>query len=399
MKRVAIVNQRYGFEVNGGSEYYTRLLAEHLSSSYEVTVLTTTAKDYDTWENYYPEGISDIDGVCVRRFPVRKKRNKALFRIVNKLCRELSKIGINIESYWIKSQGPYVPQLIDYIDKNSGQYDVFIFVTYLYYTTAVGMPKIAEKSILVPTAHDEPYIYFNCYKNIFKIPQALVFLTEEEKKFVHHQFDNQTIIHDVIGIGIDLPDEIKKTEIREEKIRQFREKYRIDGDYLVYVGRVDSGKNCEEMFEFFDRYRRKHWSQGLQLVVVGQCMMEVSSYSGVHVLGYVSEEDKYAAIAGAQLLWLPSKFESFSIALLEGMALGISGIVNGNCEVLKGHCEKSNGSVYYTNYEEFEDELELYGTMSQEQRQAMKQNALRYVQKYYQWDDIVQRWKTIIDAL
>ncbi len=57
MKRIAIVNQRYGLEVNGGSEYYTRLLAEHLQESFDVTVLTTTALDYDTWENIRLEQI------------------------------------------------------------------------------------------------------------------------------------------------------------------------------------------------------------------------------------------------------------------------------------------------------------------------------------------------------
>ena len=48
MKRIALVNQRYGMEVNGGSEYYTRMIAERLANRYEVEVLTTKAVDYTT---------------------------------------------------------------------------------------------------------------------------------------------------------------------------------------------------------------------------------------------------------------------------------------------------------------------------------------------------------------
>ena len=71
MRRIALINQRYGLEVNGGSEYYTRLIAEKLSKNFDVEVLTTTAIGYDTWENYYSEGTEKINGIKVRRFRVR----------------------------------------------------------------------------------------------------------------------------------------------------------------------------------------------------------------------------------------------------------------------------------------------------------------------------------------
>ena len=48
MKRIALVNQRYGLEVNGGSEYYTRLIAERLTGEFQVDVITTKSLDYTT---------------------------------------------------------------------------------------------------------------------------------------------------------------------------------------------------------------------------------------------------------------------------------------------------------------------------------------------------------------
>ena len=65
MKKIAIINQRYGLEVNGGSELYSREIAERLKAKYEVEVLTSCAVEYVKWSNYYKEGVEDINGVTV----------------------------------------------------------------------------------------------------------------------------------------------------------------------------------------------------------------------------------------------------------------------------------------------------------------------------------------------
>ena len=74
VKKIAIVNQRYGLEVNGGSELYTRQLAEKLTAVYEVDVITTKALDYSLWENYYEKDREVINGVNVLRFDVERLR-------------------------------------------------------------------------------------------------------------------------------------------------------------------------------------------------------------------------------------------------------------------------------------------------------------------------------------
>ena len=73
--RVAFVVQRYGAEVAGGAEALCRDTARALVRAGEdVTVFTTTARDYLSWEPFYPEGDWIDDGVRVRRFPVVQGR-------------------------------------------------------------------------------------------------------------------------------------------------------------------------------------------------------------------------------------------------------------------------------------------------------------------------------------
>lgn len=396
MKKLAIINQRYGLEVNGGSEYYTRLIAEHLNKYYDVEVLTTTALDYSTWQPHYVQGDEVVNGIKVKRFSVEYPRNMLRFRVVSKIMRVLSKFGIHLDKWWVKEQGPYAQELISYIKENKRKYDVFIFVTYLYYTTVMGLPEVADKAILIPTAHDEPYIYFPIYRKLFEQPQMFVFLTEEEKNFVREKFDITNIPYDVIGVGIDIPENFQNEQASKTAVIKFRKKYQIAGKYVIYAGRVDYGKQCDEMFSYFMRFKKEHPSYEIQLVIIGKDMMGIPKHQDIRYLGFVPDEDKYAGIAGAEYLWLPSQFESLSIALLEAMALGVPGIVNGKCEVLKGHCKKSGAGVYYNSYNEFEEEF-LKVNCDDSRYVSMSEAAKTYVEKNYQWDIVEKQFQDIIE--
>lgn len=192
MKRIAFVNQRYGLEVNGGSEYYTRLMAERLAKYYEVDVLTTKAVDYTTWKDWYVRDVETINGVTVRRFSVAQER-AVDFDAYNAAylaeC-EQGNYSRGVEKIWFEKQGPYCPECIAFIREHKDEYDAFLFVTYLYYLTVAGLPEVAEKAIFIPTAHEEPYLHFKTFEKLFQLPQAYVFLTEEERMLVRRQFQN-----------------------------------------------------------------------------------------------------------------------------------------------------------------------------------------------------------------
>ncbi|MBO4493818.1 MAG: glycosyltransferase family 4 protein [Ruminococcus sp.] len=389
MKKIALVNQRYGLEVNGGSEYYTRLIAERLTGSFEVDVITTKALEYTTWDNYYKADEEEINGVRVLRFPVAKPRAKDFNDYNGKYLRS-GNYSTEAEKIWFEKQGPYSPAAIDYIRSSSDKYDVFIFVTYLYYLTVTGLPEVAEKAVLIPTAHEEPYIHFKTFEKLFTLPKAFVFLTDEEKTLVQGLFDCKDIPCRVMGTGVEVPCEPDEAA--------FRSKFDIEGEYLIYVGRIDEGKNCPAMFRYFIEYKKRRPESGLKLVLMGKPVCDIPSHKDIISLGFVSEEDKFSGIVGAKCLWLPSNFESLSISVLEAMTLSVPVIVNGVCEVLKGHCIKSNGGLYYTNYFELEGILDYIMSHGREYG-LMRQNAKAYVDRNYRWEVIMEGFREVIGRI
>ncbi len=384
--RIALVNQRYGIEVNGGSETYTRQLAERLTARYDVEVLTTKALDYDTWENYYRADEEQINGVLVRRFDVEKPRSAAGMKLCNRMRRYLPHVRKFAEEWWIDAQGPYSPRLIRYIEQHAEDYAAVIFVTYLYYPAVRGIPRAAERAVLIPTAHDEPYIYFEIFQNIFQMTRGLIYLTPEEKEFVESMFPVSEKPCCVAGAGVDLPERVNPDD--------FRKKYGIYGEYLIYAGRIDPDKGCGEMFRIFQDYREKHPDSDLKLVLFGKAAMEIPRHPDIVPLGFVSEEDKFNGISGARALWLPSQYESLSIVVLEALALGRPVFVNGKCGVLRGHCERSQAGIYYEDEKEAVRLLDKLSGMAEDRE--LPRRAKNYIEQNYQWDAILERISEVI---
>lgn len=386
-RKICFVIHRYGLDVNGGAELHCRQLAEQLVNKYDVTVLTTKAIDYMTWGNYYASDDEIINSVKVKRFPVEKERNIDEFNKINLLFGEGKIKSEEKEQEWIEKQGPFCPKLVEYIKKNCDTYDVFIFFTYLYYNTVYGLPEVHDKSILIPTAHDEPYLNIQQFKKVFKLPKAIFYNTSEEKDLIESKFSNSEIKNDLGGVGVTVPEKI-------DAIR-FKSKYHIDDEYMIYVGRIEAGKKCDELFRYFDLYKKRN-DKNIKLVLMGKSSIDIPERDDVLNLGFVSDEDKFDGIAGSKFLILPSKYESLSMVVLEAFSLSIPVLVNGECEVLKGHCLKSNGGLFYKGYYEFEACVN-YLLSHSKQCEIMGINGKKYVNNNYQWNIIIDKLAKLID--
>lgn len=384
-KKILFVVQRYGLEVNGGAELHCRQLAERLKDEYDVSVLTTCAIDYVTWKNEYKEGIEHINGVKVIRKKVDFERNQKKFnKISAKLNNEKDNINLGIE--WQEAQGPHSSELIKYLEDHKDDYDVIIFLTYLYYTTYFGLKVAPEKSILIPTAHDEPPIYYSIFNETFNLPKAILYSTTTERDFVNKRFKNDYIESDIVGLGVDINENAQDIDLEKT--------FDIKDDYVVYIGRIDESKGCKEMFEYFLEYK-KIYNSNLKLVLAGKSAMEIPGNKDIVTLGFVSEDEKVNLIRKSKLLILPSKFESLSLSTLEAMYLKVPVLLNGKCEVLKQHAILSNGGLYYENKWEFIETLD-YLIRNSKIAERMGENGRKYVENNYKWNVVMKKLQKVI---
>ena len=201
--KIALIVQRYGREILGGSETLARQLAERLARRHEITVLTTTAKDYITWKNEYEAGEEKLRNVRIHRFPVKGERDIEEFnRFSEEIYKEKPTRAQELE--WLDRQGPVTPELIEFLKKEHERFDLLLFFTYLYYPTYYGLQVAPEKSVLLPTAHDEPPLKLGIFKEMFQLPSSFLFNTEAEELLVLDRSPVHKKMRETVGVGVDL---------------------------------------------------------------------------------------------------------------------------------------------------------------------------------------------------
>ena len=422
--KLGIVIQRYGPDVLGGSEQLCPLVAERLAPQHDVEVLTTCARDYITWANEYPEGADRIKGVTVRRFASAGTRDIDAFNRYSEWIYNNDHSRAD-EMEWLKQQGPWCPGLIDYLRKNQQQYDVILFFTYLYAPTVLGLDVAPSRSVLVSTAHDEPAIRLEIFKDVFSRPAAICYLTGSERLFVQQQFKELPMLDEIVGVGVELPQhqpyprmaaQAEDDAVADESaavtnvaadedapVREFpshltargavfRRRHRLYGPIVLYGGRIDPGKGCEELIEYFSHYVQQGGDATLTLM--GVKLMALPEESFIRFAGLLSDRERLQALEAATVVVCPSPYESLSLLALEALSVGTPILVNARSAVLVEHAVKSNGGLYYADQDEFVECLRLL-TGDERLRAAMGKNGREYVRRSYRWDVVLGKYERL----
>ena len=429
--RLAVVVQRYGAEIIGGSEYLCRLIAEQFAGRHEVDVLTTCARDDSTWKNQYPEGDDRIRGVTVRRFANDRTRDPAAFNEYSDWIHRHDH-SAGDETEWLKQQGPWCPGLQSYLEQHHLDYDALIFFNCLYAPTVLGLGVDPARSILVPAAHDEPAIRLDLYREVFSRPAGIAYTTAVERGFLKRTFSIGAKAEETVGCGVDFPPshlhEVPRSGQPGSPLSGrgavFRRRHRLYGPIALYGGRIDPGKGCEELLDYFNSYAESVNSHAesvnshaesvnshaesvnshaesngdTSLVLMGLKLMPIPNALHVRFAGLLSETERLDALEAATVVLAPSPFESLSQLALESFAVGTPVLANARSDVLVDHCQRSNAGLYYASRDEFEACLRLL-IRDDDLRTAMGHQGRAYIRANYRWEIVLGKYDRLIASL
>jgi glycosyltransferase involved in cell wall biosynthesis len=383
--KLAFVIHRYGSDFAGGSEAHCRQLAEHLLPRHDITVLTSCARDYLTWADAYPPGESDVNGVRVLRFPVKRTRRLKAFAALSDTVFEGYPTEAE-ETQWFTENGPEVPGLLEFLQRHGSEYDLVLFWSFRYYTAFFGLPIVADRAVLVPTAEEDPAMRLHVLKEYFRKPAGYLFLTPEEEALVTRRAATRLEPAAIIGSGLE--------PAPAPHPRHALDALGVPTDFILYLGRIDRNKGCHTLFDCFEKHLA-HGGVETSLVLAGPIVLPVPPHPRIRALGFVGDDVRDALLDAARVMVVPSPYESLSIALLEGWNHGLPALVNADCGVLQGQVRRANGGLHYSSPDEFSAALTWLLTNPDAAR-AMGQQGRAYVTREYRWPIVVERVEALL---
>lgn len=392
MKPIALVIPWYGDDIKGGAEQECNYLAHSLKAAgAEVEVFTTCVKEAsaDRSVNTLEDGAHAESGILVRRFKVR-------VRDMDKFVPANVKI-YNGEQVTLEEEQAYFqedinsPDMYQYIRENKDNYKCFIFIPYMYGPTYNGSKECPDNCIMIPCLHDESYAYLHLTRKMMERMKGLIFHAKPEYVLAKRLYNLHDVKVGVLGEGIDTA---WHSECNAER---FREKYNIQGDFILFAGRKDAGKKADELLQFFCRYIEINSHRTVKLVFIGGGHLDIPEEYKEKILdlGFVSVEDKHDAFAAASFLCNPSWFESFSLVVMESWLAKRPVLVSEHCAVTTNFCLETNGGLYFKDFPTFAGTVD-YLLDNEDVSRRMGENGFAYVMSNFTHEVIAKKYLEFI---
>jgi len=388
---LAFVVPWYGRDIPGGAEAECRATARALRDrGVPVEILTTCARDHASpWADHHPDGVTEDDGFVVRRFKVRPRDPERYGHLQWRLT-----LGGTLTSH---EEEDFVRESINSNDLYAylaGERDRYwyAFIPYCFGTTWEGALVAPERSLLIPCLHDEPFAHLKWTRRVLRLVRAVCFHVPAERALAETLAGADAERFPLVGEGVDPP--------LPGDGERFRRKHRVLDPFVLYAGRKAPEKNTPLLVEYFARYKLTHPNSRLKLVLIGAGGVRIPPRLSADILdlGFIPAPDKADAYAAALALCQPSLLESFSLVMMEAWLSGVPALVHGGCRVTRDHCLASNGGLFFEDYFEFVEALELLAGDAA-LRRRMAEAGRAYVLASYTWNRVTDNYLAVLRRL
>jgi glycosyltransferase involved in cell wall biosynthesis len=417
--KLAFITPRYGGEIAAGAEHACRLLAEQLSLRHDVEVLTTSARDRQTWKNEYGEGADRVRGVLVRRFAVNQPHDSAALREFSNRILAAPRSRAE-EMDWVRRLGPSAPGLIEHLKRQHRSYDALVFFSLIHWTTVHGMAVAPERSILFPCLRLSPVLRFALWSDVVSSARAIGLVSGAERKLLRSFLGVNITREELVGVGIDpshrqayprhqqdpadepiVDDEAsaqaeegaEQADERADRGIPFRRRHRLYGPIVLYGGRVEPDNGCEEMLEYFDTYAASDGDTSL--VLMGVKMMKVPDEPYVRQAGILPDRERMVAYEAADVTIAPGLDDPLALSVLESFAVGTPVLTSARNDAAVEHCRRGGGGLYYGNRDEFVEALRAL-MMRSKLREQLGESGRQYVRQFYRWEAVLGRFERLV---
>ncbi|HUB71999.1 MAG TPA: glycosyltransferase family 4 protein [Acidimicrobiales bacterium] len=385
-RRIAFVCPRYGAEIVGGAELLVREIALGLlDRGWEVQVLTTCAVNPYTWANELPESARVEEGILVRRFQNFLATSASKEHAVHGRIYYGERPSLDDQVTWLNALFR-TPGLFEVLLRERDSFDAFVFAPYLFWSTTVCMPVVADRAVVMPCLHDEVYAHLEVMRHVLSIPASVWFLSGPEHDLAH-RMGPVTPQNTIIGAGMDVPESYDPEEFREE--------YGIDSPFVLYLGRREADKGWPWLVDVFGRTRTP-----VKLVSAGAGDAAVPPRLRGRIIdvGLLSTEQRNNALAAALAYVQPSLMESYSRTVMESWLAGTPVLARKGSAVVEWHCARSGGG---SNFSGSRDLTKSVANLlaSPDLATEMGERGRSYVLDNYQWPHVLDLIEADLELL
>lgn len=402
MKPLAIVIPWFGKDLKGGAEQQAWQVATRLARrGHQVEVLTSCGRAFqENWAiNHYRAGVSQQDGIKIRRFKV-DRTNHDDFNRVNGLMLSLSASTLKPEVNPVSiddanifcSENIKSTQLLKFLKNKYQHYQAFIFIPYLYGPIINGLPIVAERAFLQPCLHNEVYAYLPQVTNIFHLAKGLLFNSEGEEQLARHLYGPGIISKSVVvGEGVEVGQHYDPalTHVGNLSVKKER--------FILYLGRRDTTKNTDCLVKAYTIFKQQQPNSNLILVLAGLGDKSFNgSVPGLVDLGLVEESEKEALLANCLALFQPSRNESYSRVIMEAWFYGRPVAAHRDCLATATAVESAKGGWLAATEVEWAELFAKIDQLPEAQLTKYGISGQAYAEENAEWDRVIERYETVL---